>query len=380
VTYYLRSTVLDGQVIEELNSSGTKQKALIYGGQKVIGYDWANGSVSMLHEDPSGLSVRSSVPHSAFVNTFTELDPWGAEVFMEDPYLEDPEFSGGRGESGPVYGAYGDISMPSTGCTLDGVYTLCDFITRNREAIATVGGKTKQTPIKSLLGVFAVWVDEAGKKLENRQTKVGEEVEGLVVTNIDEDGLGHWELINVEPQNQLPQTVIDIVNSKLANPACIEFGKRILNAVSTRDNPVLNEGDLQAIFREFLDNNGQLTREKPSGSGNWGSPKGLIRKGNPTIFSKLNYPSSIVAQTHYDATVVIGELFHFAGEKGFYTDRALAEAVRDIPEYAAQETLITPTIFEPGFPAKDKKDALKNPNHKAWSTYFHHIERMFCRP
>src|SRR6185369_15139044 len=81
VTYYLRSTVLGGQVIEELNSSGAKQRGFIYIGQKSAGYDWANGNVSLLHEDSSGTTVHSSLPETAFVADLTDLDPWGAEVF-----------------------------------------------------------------------------------------------------------------------------------------------------------------------------------------------------------------------------------------------------------------------------------------------------------
>jgi hypothetical protein len=145
--------------------------------------------------------VRSSIPQSSFVPSFTELDPWGAEVFTSDPYLDDPEFSGGRGESGPVYPAYGDISMPSTGCTIDGVYALCDF-QRNVEALAVElreGGKTKQFPIeRRLLGIFAVWIEDTGTKLDKPQTPIDVVVPDVIVTNIDEDGLGHWESIQAE--------------------------------------------------------------------------------------------------------------------------------------------------------------------------------------
>ena len=172
VTYYLRSTVLGGQVVEDLNSSGAKQMSFIYAGQKVIGYDWANGNVSMVHEDPSGVTVRSSVTQAPFVTYFSELDPWGAEVFTWDPYLEDPGYGGGRGESGPTYPSFGDISMPSTGCTLDGVYALCDFISRNlngngirteqliaeekpvkQPTIIPKGGQPNPPPVRSLVFV-----------------------------------------------------------------------------------------------------------------------------------------------------------------------------------------------------------------------------------
>src|SRR6185437_8310903 len=90
VTYYLRSSILGGQVVEELNSSGAKQQAFIYVGQKVVGKESGNGDVVMLHEEPAGVTVRWSLPQSSFVGSFAELDPWGAEVFSEDPYVSDP--------------------------------------------------------------------------------------------------------------------------------------------------------------------------------------------------------------------------------------------------------------------------------------------------
>jgi hypothetical protein len=225
-TYYLRSSVLGGQVIEELNSTGAKQQSLIYIGRKIVGHDWANGNVLLLHEDPSGTTVHSSLPDSAFVWDFTDLDPWGAEIFSSDPYLEDPEFSGGRGESGPTYSGYGDISMPSNGCMLDGGYTLCEFL-RNSESLAfqvTAGGKSKQFPLApGLLGIFAAWVEDDGKKLTKPQTPNGSEFDegDTIVTNMDSDGLGHWELINLAfPQEPVTNSPITIDNSGSQNQAC----------------------------------------------------------------------------------------------------------------------------------------------------------------
>ena len=65
VTYYLRSTVLDGKVVEELNSSGAKQHSLIYAWGRVVGHVWANGSVSIMQTDPAGVSITSSSTQSA---------------------------------------------------------------------------------------------------------------------------------------------------------------------------------------------------------------------------------------------------------------------------------------------------------------------------
>ena len=126
VTYYLRSSVLGGQVIEELDGTGMKTQGFVYVGGKVLAEQYQNGSINFVHEDLSGVSVRRTNAQVGNTNDFIELDPMGAEAFMEDPYLEDSQF-GGRGEGGPVYPGYGNISDPSRGCTANGLYSPCDF-------------------------------------------------------------------------------------------------------------------------------------------------------------------------------------------------------------------------------------------------------------
>jgi YD repeat-containing protein len=121
-TYYLWSTPL-GQVVSELNSSGAKQRGYVYAGGKLI----ADGLI--VHDEVSGTSVRKTDAQSGYTILFDELDPMGADAYTEDPYVANPNF-GGRGEGGPVYPGYGNISMPSTGCTLDGVYIPCDMADR----------------------------------------------------------------------------------------------------------------------------------------------------------------------------------------------------------------------------------------------------------
>ena len=164
VTFYLRSTILNGQVIEELNNTGAKQSGFIYAGEKLIGHQLGTGIVAVLYEDPSGVSIRSSSASSAIASYWLELDPWGAEVYKWDPYVGDPGFPGGRGEGGPIFPGVGDISMPSTGCSqlLDGVLTLCDFASRNLNGNGILvermreDGTLEYLPITFNLGVARV--------------------------------------------------------------------------------------------------------------------------------------------------------------------------------------------------------------------------------
>lgn len=83
-------------------------------------------------------------------------------------------------------------------------------------------------------------------------------------------------------------------------------------------------------------------------------------------------------QTAYDAGTTVAELFHMAVRNDFYTDRALAEAAHNIPEYAAKFRGFIPehNVFDPLY--LNKAEAAKDPGEGGWSSYFHDIERQFC--
>lgn len=78
-TYYLRSSVLGGQVIAELNGSGAWIRGYVYlGGQLVaIQSSWA---VSTVHQDPVTKSQRITDSSGNLTSTVVDLDPWGGET------------------------------------------------------------------------------------------------------------------------------------------------------------------------------------------------------------------------------------------------------------------------------------------------------------
>src|SRR5215212_8783526 len=204
VTYYLRSTILGGEVIEELGSTGAKQMGFVYAGDKLIGHQLGSGTVSLLHQEPSGVSVRASSPSFSGVGYWLELDPWGAEVYSWDPYLEDPGFSGGRGEGGPVFPGVGDISKPSIGCSalLDGVLTLCDFIYRNTNGIGVErhyrDGTTERLSIDVFLGIIRVW--HPGGRGNSSM-----EIDDNDVVRTNNNDAAYWEITYFILQNRTPQ-------------------------------------------------------------------------------------------------------------------------------------------------------------------------------
>ena len=206
-TYYLRSTVLGGQVIEELNASGSKEKGFIYAGEKRIAHQANNGNVLLEYEDPSGLTVRTSTPQSDFPAYWAELDPWGAEVFTWDPYLADPQFSGGRGEGGPVFPGFADISMPSL-CTqlLDGVLSHCDFANRNMNGGGILverlsrNGTRELLPLNLYLGATWIWREP---RSGNSSMQIDYDEHGNAVARTNNSFPGYWEIIAwiIVPQN-----------------------------------------------------------------------------------------------------------------------------------------------------------------------------------
>ena len=78
VTYYLRSSVLGGQVVAETNSTGGWTRGYVYLGSQLLAVQ-QQSSVYWMHEDPVTKSKRVTNSLGAVVSTI-ELDPWGADT------------------------------------------------------------------------------------------------------------------------------------------------------------------------------------------------------------------------------------------------------------------------------------------------------------
>ena len=78
VTYYLRSSVLGGQVVTEIGGTGALQRSYVYLGGKVVALKQSN-SYYWIHEDPVTKSKRVVDRYGAVVST-VEMDPWGADT------------------------------------------------------------------------------------------------------------------------------------------------------------------------------------------------------------------------------------------------------------------------------------------------------------
>ncbi len=76
-TYYLRSTVLGGQVVAELNASGAWTRGFVYLGDQMLAIH--SGGVNWVHQDPVTKSQRVTNSSGTVVSAI-DLDPWGGET------------------------------------------------------------------------------------------------------------------------------------------------------------------------------------------------------------------------------------------------------------------------------------------------------------
>lgn len=77
-TYYLRSSVLGGQVVAEINGAGAWQRGYVYLGGELLALQ-QNNQVSWVHQDPVAKSKRVTDGNGTVVST-VELDPFGGNT------------------------------------------------------------------------------------------------------------------------------------------------------------------------------------------------------------------------------------------------------------------------------------------------------------
>ena len=103
-TYYIRSSILGGEVVTDVDSTGKKVTTNIYaGGSKIASHnEWTyNNTVYQTvyynYTDPSGLTTRSTTQSGVtlegqgFVGEPIEADPFGGNVGAVTPYVANPD-------------------------------------------------------------------------------------------------------------------------------------------------------------------------------------------------------------------------------------------------------------------------------------------------
>jgi len=135
-TYYLRSSVLGGVIVEELNSSGQKQLGYVFtpAGGLLARQAPGNDYVSLKQVSPIGASQYEFSFSSTMTESVSrrEFDPAGANVPLNNHTSlghsgAAGDISGGGGASDSRFGA---LENPGAGCVLDGVYVPCSMAYR----------------------------------------------------------------------------------------------------------------------------------------------------------------------------------------------------------------------------------------------------------
>jgi hypothetical protein len=165
-TYYLRSSVLPGAIIEELDGSGQKQFGYVYtpSGSLIARQISFTNAVALKQMSPNGATEYEFLKGEAIAPSVIrhELDPMGADIKL-NPWPVRP--NGGPGNipsaGGASDGRFGAIENPAAGCMqlLDGIPTPCDMFYRMVGSGAVelrVGDRTYDLQV---FGDSHIWVD-----------------------------------------------------------------------------------------------------------------------------------------------------------------------------------------------------------------------------
>jgi hypothetical protein len=120
ITYYIRSSALGGQVVNEMSETGGQRRTHIYANGRQVARQ-KNGNTYWRSVDAANLTDMES-DGSGAVWSRVQLDPLG--VVTATGSASPP-----GGTMNPV-GFYGDPSNVSNGCRLDGAPFPCDWLTR----------------------------------------------------------------------------------------------------------------------------------------------------------------------------------------------------------------------------------------------------------
>jgi YD repeat-containing protein len=207
-TYYLRSSVLGGAVVEELSSSGQKQVGYVYtpGGELLARQQ--GDLVFWKHMSPSGTSQYefATSPTNGEVVHHAEFDPLGAIIRLVPPPT--PAHHGDAGDissnGGAIDGRFASIENPGAGCILDGVDTSCSLISHLAGSgafslqVTTVFGTTTRAALEPFGFARSMWVSD-----DSRDRSM---IDGKGVVTIVDGGGGQWidvpaEALQTGPQN-----------------------------------------------------------------------------------------------------------------------------------------------------------------------------------
>jgi hypothetical protein len=407
--YFVRSSVLGGQIITEAEKTGRKAQTYVIAAGTVLARQLVNTpdtsptqQVAWEHRDSGDTEVKFTDSSGYESSNFTSsrYDPLGRMVGFPEfevpilpphrlpsPYNEVPEDMGG-----------GDCQI-----MVDGLMELCSSVTRDNVQLQVRNGDkvTNFDPNRELPGTtlhFTVtweetrtnsgWTteeDENGYEVPVWSDYIGSST-AVHFSNIS---ISSWNLSRSSgrPQsrgtrlsrNQVKKIADDIQEILDANPDCLSFIRGILSNAATPGNPVVSENPIDVIWAIYMQNGFWDVPNLDAG----GYAKGAIfriRTGNvsqnasvelmgrnfnyqptPDIrISQLSIKEMNRTQELLRALDALNEGIHLSGARG-YDDRDMSLATAsylgiDPPDY--------------GFSS--------NEDVRSWSNWWHPKVGQFC--
>jgi YD repeat-containing protein len=378
--YMIRSSVLGGRVLTRLDSVGAKQKTVFDVDGRLTAVQLSisgSNSLAWTHIDPLGLSEAGDT--KPVYDALGNYVPW-QHVPSGAPPNAYPPFSPNFGGLGASFG-----SAQDKGCVFNDRPISCSDLA-HKVGIGIVsaieilqGGIASREGAVGSLGLGMFYID--GRNLPGDPGGYSGTAKGPDGTDIDiirgntNSTKGHYvfflQSVAPTPQNSASPEVLNKVRQTLQDPKCAQFASAILGAVSKK-NPVYPAGGtLLDVFNAFLNQpkpHDLFTTNLPPGSLGYGNPIGSIREST----------AAIALPGRPDADGVIGELFHLAARNSHYTDKQLAAAVRQFPQYAdVANKALEPNvnIYDPRYKAPSD---WTEENQGGYSAYFHYAQINIC--
>jgi len=389
-TYFLRSSVLGGQVVCELSSGGGWMFGYVYLGGQLLAVQ-RDLSVSWIHQDPLVKSKRVTNSAGAVVS-MVELDPWGGNTNRDvnpafQPHKFNSYFRDQNAADDAMFRRYNRwwarFDQPDP---YDGSYDLTDPQSFNRFAYVN-NDPINLTDPSGLLPAQCNGTEVTDPA--TGQSTCIPFISGGTVTIVDTTpDVTTWRFVlnssfqgfggvgglggALGNSQKFNPAVIDLVNKTFSDAGCQTFMSDVLNAASTKGNPVLHGGDIQQIFKDFLaQTQGGISRQRITKYGSAGGKIGA----NGTLYLPA-YANPVPSQVWLDASGIVNELPHMAGSKGGwpdhseYDDKALSLAT----SRAGYHRFFNLSASNNPFVGKKAK-----PDDVRWSNYFHNILRQFCK-
>jgi YD repeat-containing protein len=120
-TYYIRSSLLGGVVVGEMNVNGGNRRTFVYANGRRIARQ-KNGNTYWLSQDPANVTnIETDISGAIWARA--QLDPLGVLTGTGQSVIP-------QGGSFNTTGYYGNAGSPGDGCRLDGAPMPCDWVAR----------------------------------------------------------------------------------------------------------------------------------------------------------------------------------------------------------------------------------------------------------